>query len=553
MNRVILLAGALLILSLSAGVSPALAVPGAPDGGETGQQSPPPDEGDCAGGIIVVEQLCDGAEAVGGAAETAVDAVTGAPAAVAGAVAGGVFAEATRWMTDGANWVTKQIQSLMDDTTTPELTARWYKERWQGMVGLGAGLAALVAMMALTSAALRRDPDALGATFIGMFRAGLGTGLVIPLVVMALGVADWITNFVVRATGGAGADFWGDVSAAWDDGGGGFGSAAIEFFFALLNVLAGIAVWLEMLVRNAGIYVAVLFMAVALAASIWPQLRGWQLRLTQLLFVLIATKPVIVVILSLAGSAAVAGGAGPDRDYGILLAAIMILVLAALTPWVLMMIVSLDDGHSASARAGSSIRGSAARGAGRVGGGLGRAGKAVGGRIGGRGGGGGGGGGRTGGAIGGTSGSALGGGGKGGSSPGGAGKGGGGGTKGGGGGSSPGGAAPAGGGATGSGSTAGGGATPAGGANAGGGRAAGGGAGGSRATGAVAAAAGLSPPPAKSPGGRGSGGAKAPRGGGSSSSRQVGGGGAKPPVRPASKRPGGAAPGARGPRPGGQR
>ncbi|MCA1677908.1 MAG: hypothetical protein LC777_02625 [Actinobacteria bacterium] len=44
------------------------------------------------------------------------------------------------------------------------------------MVALGGGLAVLVAMIALGSAALRRDPDALGGIFLGMFRAGIGTG-----------------------------------------------------------------------------------------------------------------------------------------------------------------------------------------------------------------------------------------------------------------------------------------------------------------------------------------------------------------------------------------
>jgi hypothetical protein len=519
------------------GASAHAAVPGQ-DAPPSQRQAPPAGDGspepDCSVGLpgidTVLNGACDGAEAVGGAVGGAIDAVRGAPGAVAGAVAGGVFGEATRWMADGANWVTKQIQSLLDATTTPELTAGWYRERWKAMVALGAGLAALVAMMALGSAAFRRDPDALAETFIGMLRAGLGTGLVIPLVVMALGVADGISNVVVRdVSGGAGAAFWGDVSKAWERGGGGFGSAAIEFVFALLNVVAGIAVWLEMLVRNAGIYVAVLFMATALAASIWPQLRGWQTRLTQLLFVLIATKPVIVVILSLAGSAAVAGGAGPDRDYGILLAAIMILVLAALTPWVLMMIVSFEHGASAAGVASSSLRGSAARGAGRVGGGLGRAGRAVGrgaGRarnaIGERLGGGGGGGGLSAGP------------GAGGSSPGGGGSSGGG---SGGGGSSPGGGGKPGGGLGGTPSGGGGPRMP-------------------RPTGAVAAAAGLVPPPAKSPPGRGGGGGGgASRRGGVAASRPGAGPGAasRPAVRPASPGPGARRPGGRVPGSGGQR
>ena len=184
-------------------------------------------------------------------------------------------------MTDAARWVTEKIQGFIEETTTPELQASWYRERFDGMAALGVGLAVLVALIALGSAAMRRDSDAMGATFIGMFRAGIGTGIVLAITVMALSVADGITNWVAAdAAGKEAAAFWGDVSTAWDGGdSAGFGSSAIAFVFALVQVLAGLAVWLELLVRSAAIYVAVLFMPMALAAGIWPKLQAWQTRL----------------------------------------------------------------------------------------------------------------------------------------------------------------------------------------------------------------------------------------------------------------------------------
>ena len=295
-----------------------------------------------------------------------VDAVTGAPASAAGAIGGSILDQVTTWMTDAAQWITSKIQGLIAETTTPELEAQWYRERFGAMAALAGGLAVLVAMIALGSAALRRDPDALGATFIGMFRAGIGTGLVLALTVLALSVADGITNWVAAdASGQAASRFWGDVASAWGDDNAGFGSSAIAFLFAIVQVIAGIAVWLELLLRQAGIYVAVLFMPAALAASIWPALRAWQSRLVGLLFVLIAMKPVVVVVLSLAGSAAAAGG-DADKDLGVLVAAVMILVLAAFVPWVLMMLVSMDSEASWTARSAmGSVKGSVGGGAGR--------------------------------------------------------------------------------------------------------------------------------------------------------------------------------------------
>ena len=88
----------------------------------------------------------------------AIDDVTGAPGNIAKGAAAGALNQLTKWMTDAATWTTKQIATGIQKTSTPELKSSWYKERFSSMAALGMGLAALVAMMALASAALRRDP-----------------------------------------------------------------------------------------------------------------------------------------------------------------------------------------------------------------------------------------------------------------------------------------------------------------------------------------------------------------------------------------------------------
>jgi hypothetical protein len=202
----------------------------------------------CRPGVPGINEIADAACDV---AKTGQEQVTGAPGKIAGKVVGGALDQATEWMTDAAVWTTRQIAAGIKKTGTPELQAGWYRERFAEMVALGMGLAALVTLMALVSAAIRRDPEALGATVYGMLRAGLGTGLVLVLTVLALGIADQISNAFVSTTAGG---FWRDVGEAWGDGNfAGFGSSAIAFLFALIQVLAGLAVWIEMLLRSAAI------------------------------------------------------------------------------------------------------------------------------------------------------------------------------------------------------------------------------------------------------------------------------------------------------------
>ena len=330
------------------------------------------------------------------------DTVTGAPGQVAGevagAVSGSVFDQMTKWATEAASWLTGQIATAIERTSTPELGAGWYRQRFASMAALGLGLALLVAMVALGSAALRRDPDALGATLIGMFRAGLGTGLVLALTVLALGVADGITNAVAQdAVGKDAQKFWssvGDAAKKLGDAPGDAAQAAapgqaagaaagaapagktvpagIVFLLALGQVVVGLAVWIELLLRSAAIYVAVLFMPAALAASIWPSLRSWPSRLGRGLFVLIAMKPIVVTVLALAGSAAAAGLSGDARNgVGVLLAAVVIFALAAWAPWGLMHLVSIDhEGHWSASGGVAGARGAALAGGQQLGGGI---------------------------------------------------------------------------------------------------------------------------------------------------------------------------------------
>jgi hypothetical protein len=368
MGRAALFVGLVLILSLGlAGTASAAAqTTGSPDSSSTTTST----TGETS---TVLQGTADQSPA--GVSTLPAPAVAGQP--VGATQSGGVLDQATSWMTDAATWITARIQGLISKTTTPELSADWYRSRFAAMAALGLGLSALVAMIALGSAALRRDPSALSATLVGMFRAGLGTGLVLALTAMALGVADGIANVVAaNGSGETAAKFWSDVAQAWGGANyAGFGSSAIAFLFATVQVLAGLAVWVELLARDAGIYVAVLFMPAALAASIWPRLRAWQSRLATLLFVLIALKPVVIVVLSLSGYAASSGG-NVAQDSGVLVGAVVILVLAAFTPWALIALMTSGGEAHVTANDALATRGQATGTSGRVGGGLGHAGPA---------------------------------------------------------------------------------------------------------------------------------------------------------------------------------
>ena len=225
--------------------------------------------GGAVGGVIkkgvgvVSKVVCSSGR---GAASTLAKAAVGAVAAAA------TFDLAARWMIDAATKVTAAIVSTITSSTSPQLTAAWFQRSFAPMAALGAALALLVTLIALTSAAVRRDPSALAATLMGILRAGLGTGLLIALTTLALQITDAISADVIRSSHQT---FWSQVGHAWGASGfGGFGSSALAMLMAILQVIAGVIVWLELAVRNAAIYLAVLFFPSRWRRRSGPALRG---------------------------------------------------------------------------------------------------------------------------------------------------------------------------------------------------------------------------------------------------------------------------------------
>ena len=199
------------------------------------------------------------------AGQAVVNTVASLPGTIAGAAATGVMDQVTAWMVQAAQTISGWVVKEADVITRPELDAAWYLSLFSGLAALGAALAGLVALIALGSAAIRKDPDALGEVIYGIGRAGIGTSVVVALTIIALTAADSISNGFARQMP---ADFYKTLASQWGGSGwGGFGAAALAFLVAFVATIAGLVVWLELIVREAAIYIAVLFFPVALAAA----------------------------------------------------------------------------------------------------------------------------------------------------------------------------------------------------------------------------------------------------------------------------------------------
>src|SRR5438477_10277133 len=75
------------------------------------------------------------------------------------------------------------------------------------------------------------------------------------------------------------------------------------FLGAIILAIGAFVLWLEMVIRDAAIYIALFFIPLTFVAMIWPATSRWARRLVELLIAVILAKFVIVSILTLASAA----------------------------------------------------------------------------------------------------------------------------------------------------------------------------------------------------------------------------------------------------------
>ena len=304
-------------------------------------------------------------------AERACEKVAGAVGHVTGDLAGDaakafaqpIFRQATEWVAQGAGWLVGRVGSLIDTSTTPRLQGRWFTGQYAEMGLLATALALPLLFLAVIHAAVARNATLISRALAAVPVAFVLTGGAVAVVAALLGVTDWACQAISGQAGPNSREFFHDVAGAFetitDDGG--TGGAAPALFVALLAsifaALAALAVWIELLIRSAGIYVCVLFFPVVLVARIWPKLEKWTTRLAEALTALILSKFVIVAVLSVA-AAALADSRASEGFNGVL-AAGALLVFAAFAPLVLFRLVQFADPqiHARAGGGGTLTRG----------------------------------------------------------------------------------------------------------------------------------------------------------------------------------------------------
>ncbi len=341
------------------------------------QPSPSPARANvvCAGGGVVAGGVGAIAGGVIGGANPIQDACNAVSGAVGGAienpvsralkgVGNGVFEQVTVWVSDGAAWLIGEVVRGMEESTTPQLTARGFLSQYAKMAAIAALIGMAMLLLAVLEGVAQGNAGMLTrVALVNLPLAFIATSVAYLIVQLLLVATDGLCDAIASASGRNGQRFFeGAISGLSDaggsaagqlGGGGGTGATAAEaavplfvtFLAAIIGAFAAFLVWLELIMRDAAVYVVALFMPFSLAASIWPRWMGALRRSAELLLVVIASKFVIVAIISLAAGLLADPGEGVEP----ILAASALLLVACFAPLVLLKLVPFAEGAMSAA------------------------------------------------------------------------------------------------------------------------------------------------------------------------------------------------------------
>ena len=282
--------------------------------------------------------------------EPITDLVGGGAKAVAGQILSMLGSAVISGLADACSQVAHGVLGFMDASSGIDLEAGWWAgERAQAVrgtvVAVAIGLALVFVFLAVLQGVLSGDVG-------GMIRlvvkevpvAAIGTVLVGTVAMLLLKLTDMASSSVLAGAPGDLEAFLRRLAVP----GTAFGNGLLGGVVLAVFLLAGLFVWVELLVRSALLYLLIAVAPLVLAARVWPVTRGAFRRLCELGVALIVAKFAVAVALAL-GAAALAGG-GPRLaspgvaeaagiSLGSLLAGASLMAMAAFTPFVVLRIL----------------------------------------------------------------------------------------------------------------------------------------------------------------------------------------------------------------------
>jgi hypothetical protein len=291
----------------------------------------------------VLQNICKAGTNPLGAAGGAVGQAAGNVAASAGDSALRSFTNA---VASAGKWFLDKVARLINGTTSPTVDSGWFVSQYRIMLALAVILALPFLLVSVAQSVVRADGmQAIRSAFVYLPIAAIFSAVAPAIAQILIGASDWMSSAVGHDAAQNADKFMHDAGGWLAALGAGTVNPVAPVFgvllVAIIVVVGAISIWLELLLRDAAIYIAVLFLPLAFAAMIWPTGWRWCKRLIEFLIAIIFAKVFIVAIINLAAAGLARGGLG-DKFEGVL-AGGALLLMAAFTPIALLKLIPLAE------------------------------------------------------------------------------------------------------------------------------------------------------------------------------------------------------------------
>ncbi|MET8832162.1 hypothetical protein ABZX40_41035 [Streptomyces sp. NPDC004610] len=228
---------------------------------------------------------------------------------------------------DAASWTVQKLSEAVQETANVDFTNDRFLQQYAVVFAASTILTLLLWLLAVAKRAVRGVPfttavsEAIGFLWLTVLASAF-TPLILYTIVSA---TDGISEVLAQATGDQTDVFFGNFAEALEQGTDIGGGPIMLIVVSLVSIVAAGVLWLELVIRAALLYVGALLGTVVYAGlvdkNLWSHVRRW----AGIMIAVILVKPVIVIVLGLAG--ALSADDGPDA-FSAVVSGLSIILLA---------------------------------------------------------------------------------------------------------------------------------------------------------------------------------------------------------------------------------
>ncbi|TJZ52750.1 hypothetical protein FCH28_16300 [Streptomyces piniterrae] len=226
-----------------------------------------------------------------------------------------------------AAWIVTKLSDAVKSTSQVDFTNSNFLRQYAVVFAASTILTLVLWLLAVAKRAVRgvRLTEAIGEAVGFLWLTVLASAFTPLILYTIVSATDGVTEVIARGTGAQTDTFFGAFSQALTKGTDIGGGPIMLIVVSLVSILASGVLWLELVIRAALLYVGALLGTVVYAGLVDKNMWGHVRRWAGIMIAVIMVKPVIVIVLGIAG--ALSSEDGPNA-FSAVVSGLAIIILA---------------------------------------------------------------------------------------------------------------------------------------------------------------------------------------------------------------------------------